>query len=281
MPTLKDWTARLALCAVATVSGVDASAGADVGDLMLRDGFETREPSALVLDAVTRTSVIRSAAAAHWAVHLQLPASLAVLGLPDPYPAGPASATLQSGVLLLNFEGDLAGERLAFAAWLQADTLRWGCGYAPPPLDATLVSGSNSAQNTSLPDAILPNACKSAPSASSQVLDVLIGMVVPRVAITEFWMANDVMPASLGAVGLSEPLPIAQARVQMVDGVLVATFAGDLAGQRIGVAPWASAGTMQWVCGHATPPAGATALASGTATAQTTVAPALLPEACL
>lgn len=281
MPTLKDWAARLALCAMASVSGVDASAGADVGDLLLRDGFETREASALVLDAMNRTSVIRSTAAEHWAMHLQLPASLGVLGLPDPYPAGPALATLQSGVLLLNFEGDLAGETLAFAAWQQADALRWGCGYAPSPLDATLLSGTSSPQNTTLPDAVLPDACRSAPSASSQVLDVLIGMASPRVAINEFWFSDGVLPASLGAAGFADPLPIAQARVQLVDGVLVATFAGELVGQRIGVAPWAQAGTMQWVCGHAAPPAGATALASGTATAQTTVAPALLPEECL
>ncbi len=280
MSTPKDWTTRLALCAAISASPIDASAGAEAGDLLLRAGFETREPGEMVQDAIDRTAFIRAVAAEHWATHAQWPASLAVLGLPDPYPAGPASATWPSGLLMLNFEGDLAGETLAFAAWQQASALRWGCGLAPPPIDATLLSGAASPPNTTLPDAVLPDTCRSAPSATSQVLDVAVGLVSARVAINEFWLSHGVLPASLGAAGFADPLPIAQARAQLVDGVLVATFVGDLSGQRIGFAPWALGGTMQWVCGHASPPPGATALASGTATAQTTVAPALLPEGC-
>ncbi len=280
MSTPNDWTARLALCAAISVSPIYASAGAEAGDLLLRAGFETREPGEMVQDAIDRTAWIRVVAAEYWATQTQWPASLTVLGLPDPYAAGPASATWQSGLLMLNFEGDLAGETLAFAGWLQADRLRWGCGHAPPPIDAALLSGAASPPHTTLPDAILPDACRSAPSATTQVLDVILGMASPRLAITEFWLSNGVLPASLGAAGLTDPLPIAQARAQLVDGVLVATFVGDLSGQRIGFAPWALGGTVQWVCGHASPPLGATALASGTATAQTTVAPALLPEGC-
>ena len=62
--------------------------------------------------------------------------------------------------------------------------------------------------------------------------------------------------------------------------MLVATFVGDLDGERLGMAPWDLEGTLYWVCGYAVPPAGATALASGTARAQTTLDVTLLPEGC-
>lgn len=280
MPTLKVWTAKLVFCASTTIACTDGRAAAGAEQPIHSDGFETREPQALVIDAVNRVSAIRIAAAEYWYVNLQLPASLAVLGFDDPFSAGPASATLESGVLMLNFDGDLAGESLAFAAWLQGGALRWVCGHAPTPVDATLQSSSTSAAQTSLSEALLPEACRSDPSLATQVLDVLLGMTAARTAITEFWMVGDVLPATLAETGLPDPLPVAQARLQLDTGVLVASFVGDLDGESLGVAPWELNGTMQWVCGYADAPSGAIALASSTASDHTTIDPTLLPEWC-
>lgn len=276
----EDWTPRMALCAIAAVTCADSLAVAGVGSLLHRDGFETPEPQELVLDAVNRSSGIRVAAAEYWNANLQLPPSLDELGFDDPYLAGTALATLQSGVLTLSFEGVLAGESLAFAAWLQAGSLRWVCAYALTPVDANLQSGSTSAAQTTLPEALLPEACRSDPSLESQIQDVLRGMASARAVITESWMGGGTLPVTLADAGMQDPLPVAQARLQIVDGVLVANFVGDLDGKRLGVAPWEVNDTMVWVCGHAEAPPGATALASSTASKQTTIDLTLLPAWC-
>lgn len=245
-----------------------------------RDGFEDRAPLALAIDAVRDSGIVRMAAGEYWAMHLQLAPSLGVLGLDDPYPAGPAQATLQSGLLVLDFGETLAGESLAFAPWLQAGALRWVCGRAPAPVDATVLSDSSSATRTSLPDAWLPDSCRSDPPLALQVEDALVAMAGARLAITEVWIGDGTLPASLAEVGMQDPLPAARARLQLDAGVLVATFVDALEGERLGLAPWVLDGSLHWVCGHAEPPAGATALAAGTATAQTTLDDALLPIGC-
>lgn len=280
MLTARVWIASWVLCAMSATAIASAVAVADAETPVLRDGFEHRAPEILIQDAVDRSSAIRAAIAEYWAIHSELPASLAVLGYADPFPAGPALVTWQSGVLRLTFEGDLAGETLAFATWLQAGVLRWSCGRAPAPIDATLVSGSGSSMFTSVTDSLLPDACRIAPPPALLVLDVALGTSMARTPITESWASTGTLPSSLAQLGLPETLPIAQARVQFVDGVLVAVFAGDLDGQRIALAPWALGGAMQWICGHALPPPGATALGTGTASANTTLDPALLPDWC-
>jgi hypothetical protein len=64
------------------------------------------------------------------------------------------------------------------------------------------------------------------------------------------------------------------------DGVLVATFTGDLESQRVGIAPWQQGNALIWVCGHATPPPDAEQLSNGTASDKTTLDAALLPAHC-
>ena len=245
-----------------------------------RDGFEHREPLALVDDAVRYSGFVRMAASEYWYTHLQLAPSVGALGLDDPYPAGPAQATVQSGLLVLDFGASLAGESIAFAAWLQASELRWVCGRAPAPVDAVVLSGASSAARTSLPEHWLPDACRSDPPLALQVQDALVATSMARLAITEAWLSNGTLPTSLADLGLADPLPAARARLHLDAGVLVATFVEDVDGERLGLAPWELAGSLHWVCGHAQPPAGATALATGTATAQTTLDGALLPVVC-
>lgn len=264
---------------MATVTCADVLAAVGVEEVMHRDGFEAREPQALVLDAVNRISGIRLAVAEYWGANLQLPASLDVLGLVDPYPAGPALATLESGVLMLNFEGDLAGESLAFAAWVQADELRWVCGNASAPLESTLLSGSSSSAHTTLSDAVLPDACRSAPSPATLVDEAWLATSKARTVVAEHWMSN-APPADLAEVGLDDPLPVAQARLQLVDGLLVATFVNPLAGETLAIAPWLQAGVLRWVCGHAPAPIDATLQSGATSAAQTSLPEASLPETC-
>lgn len=399
MSTLKDWSARLMVCAVVAVMCSAAPVTAGIEPLLHRDGFEPPDPQALVLDAANASGGIRVAATEYWYSHLELPASVGVLGFDDPQPVATALATLDSGVLVLDFEGNLAGSSLAFAPWLQSGTLHWVCGHAPPPLDATLLSGSTSSAHTTLPDSLLPDGCstpspttlveetwlasspargavsahwmtvgppaslaevglddplpvgqarlqlddgllvatfvdplvdetlaialweqagalrwvcgyapapvdatllsgatsatrtslpeawlpepcRSNPSLATQVADALLGMAVARLAISEFWLSELALPATLAEAGLQDPLPVAQARLQLEDGVLVAHFAGDLEGELLGMAPWEGDDTVLWVCGHAEAPPGATPLASGSASAHTTLDDALLPVGC-
>ncbi len=287
MPTLKVWTATVAFCILATTGCVHGQSAAGVEEPayrdeepMYRDGFETPDPQALVLDAVNRVSGIRIAAAESWELHRQLPASLAPLGVADPYPAGSAWATLESGVLMLRFEGELAGETLAFAAWDQADEPRWTCGNAPPPLDATLVSSSNAPGHTSLPDTLLPDACRSAPSATVLVDEAWIATAQARTTVEHYWSTVGGPPADLAEVGLDDPLPVARAWLQLDDGVLVATFVDPLAGETLAMSMWSQAGPRGWVCGHAPVPVDATLQSGSTSVAQTSLPEALLPERC-
>lgn len=278
MRPLKVRTSHLALCALAVAMCVHGSPAAGV-ELVHRDGFEPLEPQALVLEAVNRSSGIRSSAVEYWYSTLQLPASLGVLAFEDPYPAGPALATLRSGNLLLNFDGDLAGKSLAFALWLQADALRWVCGYAPPPLDAALLSGSGSSANTNLRDAVLPDACRQSPSPMTLIDEAWLATETARLAVAEYW-ASVGPPASLADVGLDDPLPVARARLALDDGLLVATFVDPLAGETLAIAPWLQAGALCWVCGHAPPPVDATLLSGTASPARTSLPEAWLPEAC-
>jgi hypothetical protein len=227
MPTKNAWAVQLALCAVASVIFVDGTAAAGDEMLVYRNGFEPPEPQAAVLDAVIRSSVIRLFATEHWYSHLELPDSLGTLGLDDPYPSGSALATLESGVLILDFNGDLAGESLAFAPWLQADMLHWVCGNALPPLDATLLSDSNSSAHTSLLDAVLPDSCRSDPSPKTLALEAWLATSAARLAVAEHWTSMGSPPATLADAGLDDPLPVARARLTLDDGLLVATFVED------------------------------------------------------
>jgi hypothetical protein len=163
---------------------------------------------------------------------------------------------------------------------LQANQLRWVCGHAPPPVDAIRQSGTTSAAQTSLPEGFLPEACRSDPSSATQVLDALLGTSHVRLSITEFWATAGTLPASLAEAGLHDPLPVARARLHLHEGVLVAVFVGNLDGERLGLAPWERDGMLHWVCGHAEPPPGAVPLGSSTASAQTTLDIAMLPQAC-
>ena len=208
------------------------------------------------------------------------PATLSEVGLDDLLPVGQARLELDDGLLVATFVDSLAGETLAIAPWLQAGALRWVCGHAPAPVEATLQSGSTSAGQTSLSEAWLPEACRSNPSLATQVQDALHGMAPARLAISEFWASGGALPATLAEAGLHDPPPVARAWLQFDGGVLVATFVGELDGERLGVAPWERDGTLHWVCGHAEAPPGATALASSTASAQTTLDVTLLPEGC-
>lgn len=279
MPTLTLRTLRLVTCVTATVTCADGLAAPGVEAFVHRDGFEARDLPALVADAVDRTGAIRVSATEYWYSTLQLPSALTVLGFDDPYPAGPASATLQSGLLVLDFDGDLAGESLGFAAWLQADALRWVCGNAPPPLDSTLLSAAPASTHTSLPDAVLPDACRSEPSPPTLVQEAWSATAGPRTAVTEYWMSV-APPATLAEVGLDDPLPVARARLQLDDGLLVATFVDPLGGETLAFAPWLQAGSLRWVCGHAPPPVDATLQSGATSAARTSLPEAVLPPAC-
>lgn len=278
MPPLTLRTVRIAVAA-AVVACNAASAAPDVEGRVHRDGFEPIDPAALVLDAVDRSEAIRIAATEHWYSTAQFPVELPVLGFANPFPAGPARATLQAGVLLLEFDGALAGEQLAFSAWLQADAMHWVCGRAPPPLDATLMSAAPSTTHTTLPDALLPDACRSTPSPATLAKDAWDASANARISVAEHWLSV-APPATLAEVGLADPLPIARARLALDDGLLVATFADPLDGETLAIEPWLQAGSLRWVCGHAPPPVDATLQSGDTAAARTTLTHDVLPQAC-
>lgn len=237
-------------------------------------------PATLVHEAWLASASARNAVTEHWYSD-GMPDTLAEIGLLDPTPIARARLHLDDGLLVATFVAPLEGETLAVAPWLQGGMLRWVCGHAPAPLDATPLSGDTSASRTSLDASLLPQDCSSQPSPATQVWEALTGMAAARLAVNEAWVSNGVLPATLAAAGLVDPLPVGQARVQLDVGVLVATFVGgELDGERFGVAPWEEAGTMRWVCGHAAPPPNATPLATAAASAKTTLAPALLPASC-
>ncbi len=209
-----------------------------------------------------------------------MPADLAEVGLADPLPVARAWLHLDNGALIATFVDPIASQTLAVAPWLQAGVFRWVCGHAPIPVDAVLQSSATSAAQTSVPEAWLPEACRSNPSTQRLISDVMYGMSAARTGIYETYMLQGVVPATLAELGLPDPQPIAQARLQIVGGVLVATFAGALEGKSFALAPWALNGDMVWVCGHRTPPAGATPIASSSASEHTTLDTTLLPEGC-
>lgn len=236
-------------------------------------------PATLIEAAWLATANARAAVSEYWTA-VGPPATLAEAGLEDPLPVARAQLELEDGLLVATFVAPLAGETFAIAPWLQAGSIRWVCGHAPPPVDATLQAAATSAARTSLAESLLPHACRSNPSPASQVEDVVNGMAGARLAFVEYWVSNNTRPATLAATGLTDPWPTGQARVQLDDGVLVASFVGLLQDERLGIAPWQLGESIAWVCGHAAPPAGAAALSTGSASAQTTLAAALLPAQC-
>jgi len=270
---------RLACCTFAIAGCSIASAAAFDDEPLYRDGFEYHDPQSLVLDAFNRSSTIRIVAREIWGQNGQLPASLTQMGYVDPSRVGSAWATLQSGVLKLDFTDELAGESLAFAAWLQAGVFHWSCGHAMPPLESTLVSGSGSSAQTTLSDAMLPDPCRSVPSAAALVDDAWNATNRARSRVAEYWNTSG-QPADLAEVGLVDPLPVARAHLQLDDGVLVATFVDQIAGETLAIAPWSQAGVLRWVCAHAPIPVDATLLSTATSVAQTSLPEAVLPEAC-
>lgn len=278
MPSTTFRTLRLAFCVAAGLctNGVSARG---IEPHVHGDSFEALTPSALVSEAVERSAAIRLAAPEHWYSTAIWPDTLAVLGFDDPYPAGSALATLQGGTLALDFGGTLDGESLGFAAWLQSDVPRWTCGHAPPPLDAALLSAATSASLTTLPDAVLPDACRSAPSPDTLIREAWLASEFARSAVASHWMSDE-PPTSLAEVGLDDPLPIARARLQLDDGLLVATFVEPLGGETLAIAPWLQAGSLRWVCGHAPAPVDATLQSGDSSAARTSLPEAQLPAAC-
>lgn len=281
MPAQKVRTFRRAPCALAAALFMPVLAAQDIDLTMHRDGFEALDAPALVRDAVERSHVLRLGIGEYWYSTLALPPSLAAIGADDPYPAGPALASLESGALVLDFGGDLTGETLGFAAWEQAGALRWACGNAPTPIDATLLSGTNASALTSLPDAVLPDVCRSDVPPAVQIHEAINASANPRLAVVEHYVMHGALPMTLAETGLADPYPAGRVRMQLVDGVLVIGFVGgELDAERLAFAPWLQADVVRWVCGQATPPPDATPLATGTASAQTTLDPALLPANC-
>ncbi|HRQ64368.1 MAG TPA: choice-of-anchor D domain-containing protein [Xanthomonadaceae bacterium] len=123
------------------------------------DGFESPTPLERVIEALQAVAVVRLWFAEYWLSLGVIPETMAELGFDDPYPAGSAWATLEDGLIVLTFEGALEGQTLALAPWELLDQLGWSCGYAEPPKDAVLLSGTTSAARTTVDPVHLPEPC--------------------------------------------------------------------------------------------------------------------------
>jgi Pilin (bacterial filament) len=245
------------------------------------DGFEPRSAAFLVEQAVHGGEGLFNPILEYRYSHGQMPASLTDLGLTEPHRVGTAHASLVNGVLLLSFADGLSGQTLGISLWNQAGAMRFVCGFAPIPLDASLESGATSISQTSLAESLLPESCRSDPSAAFQALEVLRGMSEPRIGITEYFQSEGNIPASLTAAGYpNDPWPIRQARVRLEHGLLIASFSGVLEGQTVALAPWQQSGSVSWFCGHGVAPQGATPLATQSASANTSIDPGAMPLEC-
>lgn len=263
--------------------GLLASLGAwlpaAAADEIHRSGFEPLTTVEAVAMADDRSAALRLAIV-EWYASTGVVPSLAQLGFADPQPVGPASATWGEAMLRLQFAVPLDGEQLAYAVWDQAGQWRWTCGHAPAPLDATLLSAEASSWQTTLADAVLPDACRSVPSAATTVREAWWASAPVLLGVLEYGISNGAYPDALADAGWPDPTPVARARLRLASGLLVATFDSPLAGETLAFAPWTQAGQPVWVCGHAPPPLDGVPASAATATAATSLDESDLPEPC-
>lgn len=262
---------------LAAVAGLLPAGGTDA---IHRSGFEPLASAEAIALAHERSAPLRLAIVESWATTGVVPATLAQLGFANPQPVGTASAAWGDVVLHLHLDAPLDGETLAYAAWRQADYWRWSCGHAPPPLEAALLSNADATSRTTLPDAVLPDACRSAPTNATLVHEAWVASAPVLLGVLEHAISNGSFPGTLADAGLADPSPAGRARLRLMDGVLVATFDAPLAGETLAFAPWTLVEEPIWVCGHAAPPPGAVPQAAATATANTSFDDADLPAPC-
>jgi hypothetical protein len=123
------------------------------------DGFESPTPLERVIEALNAVAFIRLWFSEHWYSFGAVPENMGDLGLDDPYPVGSAWATIDDGLIVITFDGNLDGQTLALAPWELFEQLNWSCGYAEPPKGAVLLSGTSSAARTTIDPLHLPESC--------------------------------------------------------------------------------------------------------------------------
>ena len=122
----------------------------------------------------------------------------------------------------------------------------------------------------------------------AQVSEGLNLAAAPKAAVAETWLTGGVAAANREAAGMTADSGDSGGRyvagVDIVDGQIQVHYGnaahGQLAGTTLAITPFSAAdGSIVWVCGHASAPAGLDPIGAAT-TDMTTIEPQYLPSAC-